>query len=106
MLIEKRHGFLGDVFVLELGVLEEGVHFILKQVQVIALVLPIAELVEELVDLVPTFFVILDVHVDQGGLHKWHNVAKQLPFLLLDGILVQGVHVGVHELSILVLISL
>ena len=103
VLVEKSHGLLRDVFVFELGVVHDLIHLVLKQEQVVNLVLSAAELVEELEDLFPALDVILDVKANQSSLHKWYDLL-QWPLLFdLDAVLVQGVS-GVHELSLFVLI--
>jgi hypothetical protein len=103
VLVEKSHGLLSDVFVFEHGVVDDLIHLVLKQVQVVALVLSAAELVEELEYFFPAFDLILDIEANQSSLHKRYNLLQWPLFLDLDAVLVQGVS-GVHELSLLVLI--
>ena len=67
------------------------------------LMLPITELIEEVVDLVTSLVALFDVQSNERCLHEWHDLLQKLAFLLLDYVLVQGVG-RIHELGLLVFI--
>ena len=65
--------------------------------------LAITELIKEVVDLVSTLIILLDIKPDQSSLYEWDDFFEQLSLILLDNILIKGI-VRVHKLSLLIFI--